>query len=140
MSLKANRLTWITAGFGYSFFNSELRDHSHPVGFDEFSGDLKDLLQPLLFQPGEGWQYGECTLAQRLLCSTPTDFLYLCPGVNIDFAGLALERITGLSLNEYCHKNIFEPLNLRNICKTFIRDEELMGANHVTQLCSQMQK
>jgi CubicO group peptidase (beta-lactamase class C family) len=47
----------------------------------------------LTFQPGEGWQYG----------------------VNIDFAGLALERLTGLSLNDYCHKNIFEPLGLKNI-------------------------
>jgi CubicO group peptidase (beta-lactamase class C family) len=82
-----------TAGFGYSFFNNELRDFSHPAGFDEFSGDIKDILQPLVFQPGEGWQYG----------------------VNIDFAGLALERATGHSLNDYCHKNIFEPLGLKNI-------------------------
>lgn len=82
-----------TAGFGYTFFNNELRDFSHPVGFDEFSGHVKDILQPLLFQPGEGWEYG----------------------VNIDFAGLAVERATGQSLNEYCHKNIFQPLGLRNI-------------------------
>ncbi|KAH5679264.1 hypothetical protein HBI21_080580 [Parastagonospora nodorum] len=82
-----------TAGFGYSFFNNELRDFAHPAGFDEFSGDIKDILQPLVFQPGEGWQYG----------------------VNIDYAGLALERLTGLSLNDYCHKNIFGPLGLKNI-------------------------
>ncbi|KAF1921503.1 beta-lactamase/transpeptidase-like protein [Ampelomyces quisqualis] len=82
-----------TAGFGYTFFNNELRDFSHPVGFDEFSGDIKDILQPLTFQPGEGWQYG----------------------VNIDFAGLALERLMGTSLNDYCHKNIFEPLGLNTI-------------------------
>lgn len=82
-----------TAGFGYTFFNERLRDFSHPTGFDEFSGHIKDILQPLLFQPGEGWEYG----------------------VNIDFAGLALERVTGLSLNDYCHKNVFEPLGLKNI-------------------------
>lgn len=82
-----------TAGFGYTFFNEQLRDFSLPVGFDEFSGNVKDILQPLTFQPGEGWQYG----------------------VNIDIAGLALERVTGLSLNDYCHKNIFEPLGLKNI-------------------------
>lgn len=70
-----------------------MRDFSHPIGFDEFSGNIKDILQPLVFQPGEGWEYG----------------------VNIDFAGLALERATGLSLNDYCHKNIFEPLGLKNI-------------------------
>jgi CubicO group peptidase (beta-lactamase class C family) len=82
-----------TAGFGYSFFNNELLNFAHPAGFDEFSGDIKDILQPLTFQPGEGWQYG----------------------VNIDYAGLALERLTKTSLNDYCHKNIFEPLGLKNI-------------------------
>ncbi|KNG46629.1 beta-lactamase-like protein [Stemphylium lycopersici] len=81
------------AGFGYTFFNESLRDYSHPIGFDEFSGHIKDICQPLTFQPGEGWQYG----------------------VGIDFAGLALERVTNLSLNDYCHKNIFEPLGLKNI-------------------------
>lgn len=84
---------YLTAGFGYTFFNNELRDFSHPIGFDEFSGHIKDILQPLVFQPGEGWEYG----------------------VNIDFAGLALERATGQSLNDYCHKNIFEPLGLKDI-------------------------
>lgn len=83
----------VAAGFGYSFFNNELRDFGHPAGFDEFSGDLKDILQPLTFQPGEGWQYG----------------------VGIDYAGVALERQTGMSLNDYCHKNIFEPLGLKTI-------------------------
>ncbi|KAG9191056.1 beta-lactamase/transpeptidase-like protein [Alternaria panax] len=83
-----------TAGFGYTFFNEQLRDFSSPDSFhNEFSGKVKDILQPLTFQPGEGWQYG----------------------VNIDFAGLALERKTGMSLNDYCLKNIFEPLGLKNI-------------------------
>ncbi|KAL6709166.1 hypothetical protein ACN47E_001982 [Coniothyrium glycines] len=82
-----------TSGFGYTFFNHELHNYSHPAGFDEFSGDMKDIIQPLVFQPGEGWQYG----------------------LGIDWAGLALERVTGLSLNDYCHQNIFEPLGLKNI-------------------------
>lgn len=89
-------MTWLTvylAGFGYTFFNHELLNYSHPTGFDEFSGDIKDIMQPLVFQPGEGWEYG----------------------VNIDWAGIALERTTGMSLNNYCHKNIFEPLGLKNI-------------------------
>jgi CubicO group peptidase (beta-lactamase class C family) len=70
-----------------------LRDFSSPVGFDEFSGSLKDIQQPLVHQPGECWEYG----------------------VNIDWAGLALERATGLSLNDYMTKNIFEPLGLKDI-------------------------
>lgn len=89
----ASQTDHFLAGFGYTFFNERLRDFSHPIGFDEFSGHIKDILQPLVFQPGEGWEYG----------------------VNIDFAGIALERATGLSLNDYCHKHIFEPLGLKDI-------------------------
>ncbi|ORY17069.1 beta-lactamase/transpeptidase-like protein [Clohesyomyces aquaticus] len=81
-----------TAGFGYTFFNPKLRDFSI-AGFDEFSGSFKDMLQPLIRQPGDGWEYG----------------------INIDWAGIALERATGLSLNDYIQKNIFEPLGLENI-------------------------
>lgn len=48
-----------TAGFGYTFFNERLRDWTHPAGVDEFSGRIEDIISlPLLFQPGEGWEYG----------------------------------------------------------------------------------
>lgn len=48
-----------TAGFGYTFFNPKLRDWSRPLGFDEFSGDARDILDaPLVNQPGETWEYG----------------------------------------------------------------------------------
>lgn len=47
-----------TAGFGYTFFNERLRNWSFPGGIDEFSGRFEDMKSPLLFQPGEGWEYG----------------------------------------------------------------------------------
>lgn len=47
-----------TAGFGYTFFNEKLRDYGLPVGIDEFTGDMKDFVQPLVNQPGERWEYG----------------------------------------------------------------------------------
>jgi CubicO group peptidase (beta-lactamase class C family) len=47
-----------TAGFGYTFFNDRLREWSMPAGIDEFSGRIEDMQTPLLFQPGEGWEYG----------------------------------------------------------------------------------
>lgn len=47
-----------TAGFGYTFFNDRLRQWSYPAGLDEFSGSIEDIKSPLLFQPGEGWEYG----------------------------------------------------------------------------------
>lgn len=51
-----------TAGFGYTFFNETLRDWSYPSGTDEFNGRMEEVISPLLFQPGEGWEYGVCTL------------------------------------------------------------------------------
>ncbi|KLJ11391.1 beta-lactamase [Blastomyces silverae] len=82
-----------TAGFGYSFFHEQVRDYNRPIGYDEFSGHIYDVTQPLIFQPGEGFEYG----------------------ASIDWAGIAVERITGLLLNDYFHKYIFEPLGLKNI-------------------------
>ncbi|KAJ5938183.1 hypothetical protein N7454_004525 [Penicillium verhagenii] len=82
-----------TAGFGYSFMNHKLLNYSHPAGYDEFSGDIRDFKQPLVHQPGEAWEYG----------------------VNIDWVGVIIERVTKQSLNEYFHKHIFEPLGLTRI-------------------------
>ena len=47
------------AGFGYSFFNEKLRDFGRPTGWEEFSGDEKDITeQPLVNEPGSRWEYG----------------------------------------------------------------------------------
>lgn len=54
-----------TAGFGYTFFNERLRDWSYPVGVDEFSGRFEDMKLPLLFQPGESWEYGVGVIHSR---------------------------------------------------------------------------
>ena len=48
---------------------------------------------PLVNQPGEKWEYG----------------------VNIDWAGIVLERATGERLNDLIQKGIVEPLGLKNI-------------------------
>jgi CubicO group peptidase (beta-lactamase class C family) len=48
-----------TAGFTYSFFNREVRDWSMPVGIEELDCDAKEMMSsPLVFQPGERWEYG----------------------------------------------------------------------------------
>ncbi|TVY65742.1 Acyltransferase mokF, partial [Lachnellula suecica] len=82
-----------TAGFGYTFFNPEIRKYGFPAGIDEFSGRAEDMTAPLLFEPGTKFNYG----------------------TNIDWAGLIVERISGLSLNDYCQKHIFAPLDIKNI-------------------------
>ncbi|CAL5873233.1 uncharacterized protein PFLUO_LOCUS7502 [Penicillium psychrofluorescens] len=89
-----------TAGFGYTFFNERLRQWSYPVGMDEFSGRIEDMKLPLLFQPGEGWEYG----------------------VGIDWAGIALERATGLTLNAYLQKHVLGPLGIRDMSMIPNRD------------------
>ncbi|PHH70523.1 hypothetical protein CDD82_7057 [Ophiocordyceps australis] len=82
-----------TAGFGYSFNNNSLREWGYPDGLDELSGDLADMHQPLLFQPGESWAYG----------------------IGADWAGIMIERATKLRLNDYFHEHIFKPMGLANI-------------------------
>ncbi|CZR52725.1 probable beta-lactamase class C and other penicillin binding proteins [Phialocephala subalpina] len=82
-----------TAGFGYAFFNEKLRDYNKPIGYDEFSGHMYDIKQPLVNQPGTRWEYG----------------------VSIDWAGILLERATSMSLNSYMQRFIFVPLGLENI-------------------------
>ncbi|CAI0642421.1 unnamed protein product [Colletotrichum noveboracense] len=82
-----------TAGFGYTFFDPRLRDFSYPAGIDEFSGSIRDMMQPLVFQPSENWEYG----------------------IGIDWAGIALERATNMSLNDYIQKNVCQSLGLKNV-------------------------
>ncbi|KAK7955352.1 beta-lactamase/transpeptidase-like protein [Apiospora saccharicola] len=60
---KKNRITLRmllnhTAGFGYAFFNERLRDWVLEQGLNVFPMGFQDIQMPLLFQPGEGWEYG----------------------------------------------------------------------------------
>ncbi|KAL6895214.1 beta-lactamase/transpeptidase-like protein [Trichoderma longibrachiatum] len=96
---KKNRITLRmllthTSGFGYTFSHERLRNWSFPVGIDEFSGRSEDVLcTPLLFQPGEAWEYG----------------------TGIDWAGLAVERASGLKLDAYMQKHILQPLGIKDM-------------------------
>ncbi|POY75218.1 hypothetical protein BMF94_1850 [Rhodotorula taiwanensis] len=82
-----------TAGFGYTFFDDGLKKWSEETGHDEFDGTLEGITSPLIAEPGEDWNYG----------------------VNIDWAGQYLEKVTGMTLGEYCKKNIFDPLGADDI-------------------------
>ncbi|KAK5306481.1 hypothetical protein LTR99_002172 [Exophiala xenobiotica] len=83
-----------TAGFGYAFFDDRLNDWAGPLGLDEFSGSYHDYLtQPLVNQPGEMWEYG----------------------INIDWAGQLVERVSGMKLNDYFQAHIFKPMGITHI-------------------------
>lgn len=95
----------LPAGFGYAFEDLKLRDWSRPVGIDDFSGDINDVLnRPLVNQPGTKFQYG----------------------VGVDWAGKLVERVTGLSLEEYFQAFIFTPLGIKNI--TFFPSEDMKSS------------
>lgn len=79
-----------TAGFGYTFFDPRV---PKPDGNDieGRTGNKNDILNSrLVNQPGSKWEYG----------------------VNIDWAGILLERITGQDLGAYFADHIFNPLSI----------------------------
>ncbi|KAJ6094549.1 beta-lactamase family protein [Penicillium canescens] len=94
-----------TSGFGYAFEDLKLRDWSRPVGIDDFSGNVNDVLNgPLVNQPGTKFQYG----------------------VGVDWAGTLVERVTGLSLEQYFQMFILEPMEIENI--TFFPSQEMISS------------
>ena len=75
-------------------FNPKLRDYGRPVGYDVFHADERDVLRmPLVNQPNTVWEYG----------------------TGIDWAGIVLERATGVKLNDWIQQNIMQPLKLEAI-------------------------
>ena len=68
-----------------------------PSGLGDFNASLLDRMKvlgglPLLHQPGERFTYG----------------------LNSDLLGCIVEVISGLSLEAYCQKNIFDPLGMKD--------------------------
>ncbi len=80
-----------TAGFAYDFFNEQYtrlaQDHGQP---SVVTSSKAALMSPLLFDPGDEWEYGS----------------------NIDWAGQVVEGITGKRLGEVMEERILEPLGM----------------------------
>jgi len=80
-----------TAGFGYEFWNAEIMKYQQATGTPGTgSGMNASLGTPLLFEPGERWNYG----------------------INIDWTGKLIEAVSGMRLGEYLAKNLFAPLGM----------------------------
>ncbi len=80
-----------TAGFGYDTWNAEIRRYMAHTGLPATgSGLLAALATPLLFDPGERWNYG----------------------INTDWVGRAVEAASGRSLDVYFQEQIFVPLGM----------------------------
>ncbi len=77
-----------TSGLGYDFMSSELtrfRGNNPPV-----PGSLASIRTPLLFDPGERWEYG----------------------VSTDWVGLAVEAASGQPLDAYLAEHLTGPLGM----------------------------
>jgi len=80
-----------TAGFTYEIWNADMARYAR-------GNDLPGIIEcknaclalPLIADPGDRWEYG----------------------INIDWAGKAVELASGLSLNVYLRERIFEPLGM----------------------------
>ncbi|MBV9323447.1 MAG: beta-lactamase family protein [Chloroflexi bacterium] len=80
-----------TAGFTYDIWSADMLRYQRHVGIPGIGAcKLASLTLPLVFDPGERWQYG----------------------TNIDFVGRAVERISGQDLEAYFKEHIFEPLDM----------------------------
>jgi methyl acetate hydrolase len=86
-----------TAGFGYDFFNEKYnrlaQKHGQPSAITATKAALNT---PLLFDPGDDWEYGS----------------------NIDWAGQVVEGITGKRLGEVMQERIFAPLGMTDTAFT----------------------
>ena len=93
-----------TAGFGYDFFNETYNrlaeEHGQP---SVITSSRASLTTPLLFDPGEEWEYGS----------------------NIDWAGQVVEGIAGKRLGEVMHERILEPLGMNYT--SFTLEERMRG-------------
>jgi CubicO group peptidase (beta-lactamase class C family) len=80
-----------TAGFGYEVWDPDLIRYVAATGMPSLlTGQLAALRLPLVFDPGERWEYG----------------------INIDWVGRAVEAAAGQSLDAYFSAHIFAPLGM----------------------------
>ena len=82
-----------TAGFAYDLWSEELVRYQKLKDIPGI-GSCKNiaLTTPLLFDPGERWEYG----------------------IGIDWAGKMVEAVSGKKLGQYMQENILDPLGMSN--------------------------
>ena len=80
-----------TAGFGYDIWNADLLRYEEKKAIPSITTcENLALTTPLTFDPGDRWDYG----------------------INIDWIGKAVERISGQKLGDYFQENLFGPLGM----------------------------
>jgi CubicO group peptidase (beta-lactamase class C family) len=80
-----------TAGFSYEIWNGDICKYQQATGVPGITGcENKALTTPLLFDPGERWDYG----------------------INIDWAGKMVEVTSGKKLGQYLEAEVLGPLRM----------------------------
>ena len=82
-----------SAGFSYEIWNTDMQKVQAALGIPSVTEcKNKALTLPLLFDPGERWEYG----------------------INIDWAGKMVEAVSGQTLGAYMKDNLFDPLGMNS--------------------------
>jgi CubicO group peptidase (beta-lactamase class C family) len=82
-----------TAGLGYFFTNEKLLRYLALTGEpNPLSGEKRSLSVPMVNDPGTAWEYG----------------------VNTDWLGLVVEKLTGQSLGSYLQRHVYAPLGMND--------------------------
>ncbi len=90
-AVTARHLLTHTAGFGYEFTSAEIAMYAAKTGRAGMTDLRKGVLDaPLLFDPGTRWHYG----------------------INTDWLGRLVEKVSGQRLGEYFAQHIFEPCGM----------------------------
>lgn len=82
-----------TSGFSYEIWSDAIVRYQEATGTPGIiTCENAALTTPLLFDPGDGWDYG----------------------INIDWAGKMVETVTGRTLGQYLREHFFEPLGMND--------------------------
>ncbi len=80
-----------TSGYVYEIWNTDILAYQEAKGVPQITScENAALTTPLLFDPGERWDYG----------------------IGIDWAGKMVEAVSGQKLGQYMKENIFDPLGM----------------------------
>ncbi len=93
-AIQLRHLLTHTSGFSYDTWNKTLLTYAQQQDIPRIGTcKLKALDLPMLADPGKRWEYG----------------------MSVDYAGRMVERVSGLSLEEYFQQHIFAPLGISDL-------------------------
>jgi methyl acetate hydrolase len=82
-----------TSGLTYEFWNAELQRYMQSTGQPSIlSGQREGLDYPLMFDPGQRWEYG----------------------IGIDWLGQVVEKVDGRAIDVFCRDELFQPLGMQD--------------------------